>query len=135
MMRTGAQVLTVPSLVDQFCLAWSDAKIQSKGREVAAEIVQWLLKKLVEDWDSCGHKARWNLPLNEGVVKWARNERFWRPFRDRHPESKELLKKCGLDGHKGSEKSLDRMIGDIENGAPNSFFQSESKEMKYSVEE
>ena len=121
MMRTGAQVLTVPSLVDQFCLAWSDAKIQSEGRAVAAEIVQWLLRKLVEDWDICGHKARWTLPLNEGLVKWARNERFWRPFRDRYPESKELLKRCGLDGQIGSEKSPDRMVGGVEKYAPNSF--------------
>ncbi|KAL2015878.1 hypothetical protein VTK56DRAFT_4675 [Thermocarpiscus australiensis] len=103
MIRTEAQVLAVPTLLDQFARAWcawrggggGDGGGKEKVREVG-EMILWLLRRLARDVEECGSGARWQLtPRN---VPRVVDGRFWMPFVRGHPEAFELLARCGLSG-------------------------------------
>lgn len=126
MMRTAAQVLAVPTLLDQFCRTWSrllareernregEKKATAGTTAAVAGLVLWLLRRLAADAERHGRRARWR--LTGWNVPWLLDRRFWKPFVRRYPEAAGLLARCGLRGPGGeggaAESSFTEYDGD-----------------------
>lgn len=99
--RTRAQVMAVPTLLDEFARAWYFCAVRGQevgtGREgYIAELVVWLLWLVAEDYHENGNGGRWKLTLqNMSCLVYGG---FWSAFVGRYPEALGLLERCGLPG-------------------------------------
>lgn len=100
MVRTGARVMAVPALLDEFARAWyfcagkkRPGEGTQRGRYIAS-LVLWILRRLAWDAERLGDGGRWRLTTSN--VPCVIFEGFWCPFIRRYPESRGLFEICGL---------------------------------------
>jgi hypothetical protein len=101
MIRTEARVMAVPTLLDEFSRAWyfcvvkgvEDGAGGERERHIA-ELILWTLRRLADDGEKYGAKARWKLtPQNVACLLYGK---FTDAFLNRYPEALGLMQKCGL---------------------------------------
>ncbi|KAK4129121.1 hypothetical protein N657DRAFT_676791 [Parathielavia appendiculata] len=104
-MRTGARVLAVPTLLDEFGRAWYFCVVKGEGRSDGggdererhvAELMLWILRRLAADVEKNGVSARWKLMPDK--VLCLLYDKFWDAFVHRYPDALSLFQQCGLPG-------------------------------------
>jgi hypothetical protein len=105
MMRTTAQVMGVPTLLDQFARAWYLCAVKGEAgsragrqeRNIAA-LILWLLQRLAGDAGDRGTVVEGKWKLTAQNVPCVVYEQFRHAFAGRYPKAAELLEICGLRG-------------------------------------
>jgi hypothetical protein len=104
MIRTEAQVMAVPTLLDEFVRAWYFCGVKGvdeggdERERYVADLILWILRRLADDGEKYGARARWKLtPQNVPCLLYGK---FRDAFLRRYPEALDLMQKGGLQDPK-----------------------------------